>query len=638
MDKTKKIIKVLLILSICSIFIISTCGGIFKIVIKNNIHSEFLPSSEATGFDLADAMNHGNGVYELSDDDYGKESFVINNLEGLLAFRGIVNSHNNGDWFRGDFLGKTIYLNSDINCGGRDVTIGYCNNGENYVFKGLFNGQNHTISNYKFGTEKRCYYKEGIYGYYGLFTYLTDDEGGGVKNLRIRDGQCDGAYGDCVGALVGYGYMLRGSSHWIYKCAVENIKFYDRFETINGIIAKINNNTCSSIVGTGGGVQWSTIQDCYVDFSSIEIIPSSGPASKTTTLVGPAEYCIQRNIFLPYFTSCTLSYCVIKTNDTTIELTHADVNATDNVYDGSNTMPDTRCTSIGNNADTTCPWYNGGDEFNDGWLYPYHFIVWEKLQFKIDDETKTKFSDIEIDGTEEDYIYVPKIWLNVNASGKVGIEIDVCARFVKANPKVTIGDDYTVSWVFYRKWEGCATYILKCYPNTDKYIKIKIKKSDSYIQNYTNESKKRESAILYTVTHENDTESKYAENDLSITYEIDRSYKIEVKAEYYKKMETTITYDHGTSNYQTQDKICFKSLELKFETKDNVTHVLSFYLNEMWESDLVLHLGTHNGPAGDCDALLSNKGAIGDIFPQIGSTTAEIRLYMTEKEYNMQIQ
>ena len=81
------------------------------------------------------------------------------------------------------FLGKTVKLAGDIDLAGKAIVP----IGANGSFQGMFDGQNHTISNFVINSEGANHYSPNYTGkqaYYGLFAFVAKD-GAGVKNLKI---------------------------------------------------------------------------------------------------------------------------------------------------------------------------------------------------------------------------------------------------------------------------------------------------------------------------------------------------------------------------------------------------------------------------------------------------------------------
>lgn len=126
-------------------------------------------------FEAADRPYFGNGIATYADTDEGDDSeqieittVEINSADDLRAFRGAVNGTDHAALVAQH---ATVNLNCGIDLGGEDwVPIGtsadpssiYANS-----FKGVFNGNGHTISNFKItGTNLRSV---------GLFSVISSD-------------------------------------------------------------------------------------------------------------------------------------------------------------------------------------------------------------------------------------------------------------------------------------------------------------------------------------------------------------------------------------------------------------------------------------------------------------------------------
>ncbi len=128
-----------------------------------------------------------------------KTEYEIGSAEQLSAFSQIVNSGVDS------FYGKTIKLTSDIDLSSIEMwsSIG----GWVYSFRGIFDGQNHVISNMKIDWSG---VSEGLlYTYEGLFGHI--DNGGVLKNFTLY-GEMNS--GDCSGRYVGgvCGRVSKGAS------------------------------------------------------------------------------------------------------------------------------------------------------------------------------------------------------------------------------------------------------------------------------------------------------------------------------------------------------------------------------------------------------------------------------------------
>ena len=127
-----------------------------------------LPSALADGETEAWADYADTSWY--SDDE---TVFHISTAEELAGLAELVNAGNT-------FEGRTVYLDADIDLGGREWTsIGYGNNIANY-WGGVFDGQGHTISRlYSHSSEAN------VTSDHGLFGTLSND--GVVRSLSVTD-------------------------------------------------------------------------------------------------------------------------------------------------------------------------------------------------------------------------------------------------------------------------------------------------------------------------------------------------------------------------------------------------------------------------------------------------------------------
>ena len=162
-------------------------GGVFSTIAKENTNELLL--AEGCSFE------------QITDDTWvvnsvlvkvGEKAYEIYNLAGLKAFRNAVN---NGNTFEGCSI--TLKENIDLN-GEQWLPIGYWE-----TFDGIFDGDNHTISNLKhIATDFDCYI-----GLFGCTNNAT------IKNLTINNAEINlpmahedekGWAGGEIGALVGY--------------------------------------------------------------------------------------------------------------------------------------------------------------------------------------------------------------------------------------------------------------------------------------------------------------------------------------------------------------------------------------------------------------------------------------------------
>ncbi len=146
----------------------------------------------------------------------GIVNFEIANLAGLTSFRDSVNAGNT-------YEGVTVKLMSNINLGGIEWTpIGYgtCNNGDvtqdltGPQFKGTFDGQDYTISNFVISTFNQGGEQAGAsagVGFFGQVVCAT------IQNVNIESAQVTGNH--WVGALAGF-----VTHSTIDNCSVTNVQ------------------------------------------------------------------------------------------------------------------------------------------------------------------------------------------------------------------------------------------------------------------------------------------------------------------------------------------------------------------------------------------------------------------------------
>ena len=156
---------------------------------------------------------------------------MIRTAEELAAFAALVDAGNT-------FEGKTVKLDKDIDLytedeNGKRISFDPIGYGYNVVFKGTFDGQNHTISNlYQDGWALGLDYStEGG----GLFASVVDAT---IKDITIDNAEI---VMECIdmGALVGYSYG---------NCTYENIT------VSNSVVANYNRYT-GGVVGEVNGTQ-----------------------------------------------------------------------------------------------------------------------------------------------------------------------------------------------------------------------------------------------------------------------------------------------------------------------------------------------------------------------------------------------
>lgn len=216
----------------------------------------------ATLYDLESEIWIGNnnlfpGMYEQNG------VYHIVSRDGLLYFAEKVNKYNN------KLSGKTVLLDSDLDMSGIDFTpIGKTvANYPGYSFAGVFDGQNHTISNLKASSNDPNHAAAGLFGtllgtvknvnltnveitstHYagGVAGYLGSNTGAKVLNCTVNGGTITstpeligGKYdnGDKVGGIAGF--IVYGET--IDGCSVSNVTLKG-YRDIGGILGCAANN------------------------------------------------------------------------------------------------------------------------------------------------------------------------------------------------------------------------------------------------------------------------------------------------------------------------------------------------------------------------------------------------------------
>ena len=166
-------------------------------------------------------------------------TFEINTAEELFAFAADVNKYSN---YERPFEGQTVKLMNDIDLGGAEWTpIGDYRFSANR-FCGTFDGQGHTISNFKI--TKKTDKSDSNKSSYGFFGNME----GTVKNLTIdKANVCSYAY---VGALVG-----RLTNGTVENCHVTNSTVETTYWQAGGMIGQLN-DAC-------------TVKDCTITNTTV---------------------------------------------------------------------------------------------------------------------------------------------------------------------------------------------------------------------------------------------------------------------------------------------------------------------------------------------------------------------------------
>ena len=162
--------------------------------------------------------------------------FTLTNPQQLAGLAELVDGGN-------DFAGKTIKLDVDVDLSEENWNPIGDNRTDNAAFKGVFNGQNHTIQGAHI-TGDHCF-NGAVYGSkegWGLFSVV---DGATIKNLKV-DGATFGSYTVITGTIAGYA----------------NNTTFDNIEITNTKIAGYN-------WYTGGVVGWAegecTFKDVNLD-------------------------------------------------------------------------------------------------------------------------------------------------------------------------------------------------------------------------------------------------------------------------------------------------------------------------------------------------------------------------------------
>lgn len=389
----------------------------------------------------------GDWKYRISNDIYNKyNNYIIDDYDAFKVFIGIVNSDNcESSQDYNSFEGKTVYLKGNVKCGKDEISIGKCWGGNDKIFKGNFNGMGYTISNFVCKNYTELY--DGIfpvdwnqYYFYGLFTYLS----GTLENLRICDFDVYGEYaispssspGDMgnyryTGTLVGYA----ASSATIRNCAIENVRLYidnsDYYATYKSYsyIDYVFEPICAN------GVKDEIVtKNCYLNFKNISIniqkdtFKNVYPLANSNSTIDLVidEFSILNNVIKRFITGVKTIRDSINTKDTTVpvnaqnciikvdgfEFYSKDNHNTSKKYGESDDAKDwlgiTNSSEGGDTDDVANYWYNGGEDYKDGWLYPRQFITkgvgWKKVEFTLKHATASPASILIPEDANQTYL------------------------------------------------------------------------------------------------------------------------------------------------------------------------------------------------------------------------------------------
>lgn len=386
------------------------------------------------------------GTYTIPSSIYdANTSFKISNLTGLKAFAGIVNSNDE------DFSGKTVYLDANIDCESSYVTIGFCWIGSweestgtysNRIFRGDFDGKNHTISNFKsnkyYYTEYRNTKEENWYCY-GFFAAAT----GTIKNLRLKNFTIEIKNHALGGVLIVPNYVACGgivgsigSDITITNCAVEGFKIVNprgsKQTHIAGIIGFIANRTSNIVV-----------KNCYVQSES-----------KSINAFIYGDYWLQESGITAK--ACVFNMPLKKDKDTDAIITHK--NNTNGINSDCDNKPSEE---VGPNR----TWYYTPG-YNDGYPYLKQFIKWQTLTFASQDKKKGSVDTASIT--------IPKTNLEEGVITNRGsaTSMDILHYTINANPV----DSYKVArWAWNSNKTICTVYF------TQKTFTLTFKDSSKHV-------------------------------------------------------------------------------------------------------------------------------------------------------------
>ena len=342
--------------------------------------------SEASMVDQ-DIMDGGGGgtitIFDLADGAVSSADnnvYIIGSLTALQNFQASVND--NGV----SFENKTVKLTADVDCGGQEITIGLHDDGffgigykDNY-FKGIFNGQNFTISNFVY----KNYLNAGsnmTNNTYGFFMKL--DNTSVIQNLKLK--KCtkknfSSAGRIYVGAIAGYCVNAK-----INNCFVENLNIEFSSEDTNYCVG--------GIFACG----YATVENCFVKnittTNAGEII-AFGPANANesydfnyvgqtveNTYPSTITNCVAQN---SNASSCVDEYCSYtyvlgsQTLTGSQEISHTVTNCYINNENDEFEKLSSISSSGGKNGTT---WYYESN-YNDGWPYLRQFMKnWSTISF-----------------------------------------------------------------------------------------------------------------------------------------------------------------------------------------------------------------------------------------------------------------
>lgn len=226
----------------------------------------------------------GNGIdiYESVDTfwyDSTKDTLEISTASDLVGFAKLVNAGNT-------FAGKTVKLTSDIDLGGAEwtpigVTEGFAVMDESHVFRGTFDGADHTISNFTItgehdvgffrspvATIKNVNFDNAHVTGTHWVGVVAGRSFGTIQSCKVTNftvtsnvelvGENKYDNGDKAGAVVG---LATDSLARVIDCTAENgtVKAYRDLGTVVG--AAQTATTCTGLSSTGVVTEYVTVPD-----------------------------------------------------------------------------------------------------------------------------------------------------------------------------------------------------------------------------------------------------------------------------------------------------------------------------------------------------------------------------------------
>jgi hypothetical protein len=204
----------------------------------------------------------GNGIdiYESVDTfwyDSTKDTLEISTASDLVGFAKLVNAGNT-------FAGKTVKLTSDIDLGGAEwtpigVTEGFAVMDESHVFRGTFDGADHTISNFTITGEHDV----------GFFRSPVAT----IKNVNFDNAHVTGTH--WVGVVAGRSFGT------IQSCKVTNFTVTSNVELV-GENKYDNGDKAGAVVGLATD-SLARVIDCTAENGTVKAFRDLG------TVVGAAQ-------------------------------------------------------------------------------------------------------------------------------------------------------------------------------------------------------------------------------------------------------------------------------------------------------------------------------------------------------------